>query len=268
MFRATIIAVVCLFFAAPVLAQSEAEEAGNRAIDAVTGGSDDGGDSAEGAADVEAAGADGEEADDADDTVTGDGVNPNDTGSGVAGALDDGSYGLRIEELEDQVNELKEDVFRSKSRLFLLREQILQDNIGGARAIIEHKSEFGNRLLITQVLYSLDGDLVFSTTAEEAEVDSLDDILIMNDAILPGPHNISVQMSIEGNSSFFSYLNGYHFTITSSEAFSVEQGQTAEVDVVAFERGDSNEPFEERPTVRFEVDLYATTEVEGTDGGS
>ena len=48
----------------------------------------------------------------------------------IAG-VDDVNYELRLQELEDRVNELKEDIFRSKSRLFLLREQIMQDSIGG-----------------------------------------------------------------------------------------------------------------------------------------
>ncbi|MCA9298786.1 MAG: hypothetical protein KDA28_06955, partial [Phycisphaerales bacterium] len=56
------------------------------------------------------------------------------TRTGLSGS-DGVNYDLRLQELEDRVNELKEEIFRSKSRLFLLRQQILQDNIGGSRAI-------------------------------------------------------------------------------------------------------------------------------------
>ncbi len=47
-------------------------------------------------------------------------------------------YVLRLQELEDRVNDLKEQIFRSKSRLVLLRERILGTRIGGSQARIMH----------------------------------------------------------------------------------------------------------------------------------
>ena len=61
-----------------------------------------------------------------------------------ASASGDVNYDLRLQELEDRVGAFKQDVFRSKSRLFLLREQILRRTIGGSRAAVEHVNNLGD----------------------------------------------------------------------------------------------------------------------------
>src|SRR6516162_5230303 len=47
-----------------------------------------------------------------------------------------GSYTVRLHDLERRVDELKEQIFRSKARLNLLKETVLHGVIAGSRAII------------------------------------------------------------------------------------------------------------------------------------
>ncbi|MFU8806709.1 MAG: hypothetical protein ACNA8W_23070, partial [Bradymonadaceae bacterium] len=44
------------------------------------------------------------------------------------------AYDLRVKELETKIDDLKEKVFRSKSRIVLLKETVLSGNLAGSRA--------------------------------------------------------------------------------------------------------------------------------------
>jgi len=63
--------------------------------------------------------------------------------AGAAGD-DSGAYNVRLRGLEKNVNELKEQIFRTKARLNLLKETVLGGVIGASRAIIHHKNEMGS----------------------------------------------------------------------------------------------------------------------------
>jgi len=47
------------------------------------------------------------------------------------------AYQMRIQELETKIDDLKEKVFQSKTRIVLLRETLLSGNLAGARAILK-----------------------------------------------------------------------------------------------------------------------------------
>ncbi len=53
------------------------------------------------------------------------------------------AYNVKVRDLERKVNELKEQVFRSKARLNLLKETVLHGVIAGARSAIVFKNEMG-----------------------------------------------------------------------------------------------------------------------------
>lgn len=168
------------------------------------------------------------------------------------------NYELRLRELEDRLNELKEDIFRSKSRLFLLREQILQSEIGGSRAVLTHVNSLSATYRMVRVVYSLDGEPIFTATSETADLNT--DIEIYNGAMLPGPHNLAVEFTLQGNEyGVFTYMEGYEIPVRSSYQFEVEEGQTVELDIVAQEEGGVNRPLEDRPDVRFEMRSDDTT---------
>lgn len=165
----------------------------------------------------------------------------------------DASYGVRIRELEGQLDELKEDVFRSKSRLYLLREQIVQDSVGNARATITHVNEFGRTFELLEIRYSLDGTPVFSATKAADGIEDIESIELYSGVVLPGVHNLAVQMMVRGKPRGpFTYARGYEFEITTSHTFSVEGGQAVDLDVVTYSGGNAHEDFSRRPDVRFD----------------
>ena len=189
-----------------------------------------------------------------------------DTSNTEVDSADETNYELRLAELEDRVNDLKEEIFRSKSRLFLLRQQILQDNIGGSRIVITHNNLMGSMYRLSRVVYALDGNQIYAATDDDTRID--DSFEVYRSAAVAGPHNLSVEMEFEGNGyGIFSYMSGYEFTLLDSHAFDVDEGQTVIVDTIAYEEGGVNNPIEERPQIRFEMDMTDTTEdmTEGED---
>lgn len=177
----------------------------------------------------------------------------------------DTSYDLRLRELEDRVNDLNEDIFRSKARLYQLREQILQSDIGGSRSVIVYRNEMSNRFEPTQLTVGLDGNLLYSATRATADLSR--SVEVYNAAMLPGPHNLSVQIELEGNGfGLFSYAEGYTFTVTDNYDFVLDDGQTIEITVEAYESGGVNAPVEDRPAIGFRVEMYDTTEDAVVDG--
>lgn len=167
-------------------------------------------------------------------------------------------YDLRLRELEDRVNELKEDIFRSKSRLMMLREQILQTNIGGSRLVITHVDDTSATFDIVQIVYGLDGNQIFAASDSGGRIGRRE--VIYDEAILDGPHNLTVQVTLRGNGfGVFSYMEGYETVVENSIQFQVDEGTTSEIDAVTYEEGGQSRPPEERGTVRFDTETYQTT---------
>ena len=187
----------------------------------------------------------------------------------IAGGSDV-SYDLQLHGLEDRLNELREDVLGSKARLRMLWHQLMQERIGGSRLILNHVNEMGSLLELVQVTYTVDGRQVFARSiSEDPDLARHNEFEISADPVLAGPHTIVVQVELRGNDrGMFSYMNGYRFQLTSSQSFTIEDGKTAEVDVILFDQGGASAPIEERPDIEYRMEFTDTVDetVEGTDG--
>jgi hypothetical protein len=170
-----------------------------------------------------------------------------------------GSYTVRLHDLERRVNELKEQIFRSKARLNLLKETVLHGVIAGARAAITHRNEMGSMYTPIRYVYALDGQEIFSKTDESGKLADQKEIEVFNGSITPGNHTLSVQMVYQGNGyGVFSYLKGYKFTAKSSRTFTAPEGKQLQLKVVGFEKGNpvTTDP-KDRPAVDFRESLVA-----------
>jgi hypothetical protein len=188
-------------------------------------------------------------------------------GEGAAGGPDadaaDGAqsgdsvtYDLRVRELEEKVNDLKEKIFRSKSRLVLLKETVLRGSISGSKAVLIHSNEMGNSFKLEQAIYSLDGNQIYNKVDADGDLADKERFEIFNGAIVPGNHNISVMLVYRGNGfGVFSYLQGYKFTIRSSYTFAAEEGKTTRVKVIGYEKGNVTTALEDRPDIRYEIEF-------------
>jgi hypothetical protein len=170
----------------------------------------------------------------------------------------DGSgYELRVKELEEKTNDLKEKIFRSKSRLVLLKETVLRGKIAGSQAVLVHKNEMGSSFKLEHAIYSLDGNQIYNKRDQDGDLADKETLELFNGAIVPGKHNVSVLLVFRGNGyGVFSYLQGYKFTIRSSYAFNAEEGKTTKVSVVPYEKGNFTTALEDRPDVRYETEFF------------
>lgn len=168
------------------------------------------------------------------------------------------NYELRVMELDDRVNAFRDEVFRAKARLFLLREQVLQDRIGGARVELVHSNRLRRVFEVTEVTYSLDGVPVFIARTEDG-IDGVGRQLLWEQGVPPGPHSLAAEVTLRGRGfGIFSYMRGYVFQIRSNFAFTVDEGRTVEVVVELFEEGGVNTPLEERPAIRYRTEVRET----------
>jgi hypothetical protein len=156
------------------------------------------------------------------------------------------------------VSELKEQVFRTKARLQLLKETVLGGVIGASRAVIRHRNEMGGTFRLVKVVYALDGVQIFSKADDTGRLSEMKEFDVYNGAIQPGSHTISVQLKYMGNGfGVFSYLKGYNFNVRSSNTFVAAEGRSTAVTVVGFEKGGALTNMEDKPALDFRVTTVA-----------
>lgn len=166
--------------------------------------------------------------------------------------MDGSTYQVRLRDLEQKVDELKEQIRRSHTRLSLLSETILSGGTGGARAEITFINDMSSAFRMTQALFVLDGAVQYNKQDETGVLAGQKEIPIFSGSIPPGDHTLQVLVKLRGHGyGVFSYLQGYRFEIRSSHSFTVTEGKTIELKAIAFEKGDVTTPIEQRPAVRY-----------------
>jgi hypothetical protein len=174
-----------------------------------------------------------------------------------------GAYSVKLRDLEQKINQLKEQIFRSKARLSLLAEKVLSGPAGaGAQAQIFYNNQMGSSFRLTKAVFVLDGAPVYNKTSEKGiKAKKKKKIQIFNGALLPGEHTLSVNLEYQGfGYGFFAYLKGYKFKVRSSHAFSVDAGKSKKLIVVSFEKGGITTPLDERPALKYVESVSALGE--------
>lgn len=190
-------------------------------------------------------------------------------GSSALDSSSPGGYEVRLRSLQEQVDDLKGRVFDSKTRLMILGEQILNNLIAEARAVIVHGNEASSMLTLEEVLYFLDNQKIYYQSNREGVLDSQREFPIFEGSISPGNHVLSVEMVYRGNGKIFTYLSGYVFRVKSAFPFFAAKGYETRVRAVGFEKGGLTTPLEERPSVRFELQrVKIAAEAEGDGRGT
>ncbi|MEM7433557.1 MAG: dihydrolipoamide acetyltransferase [Myxococcota bacterium] len=184
----------------------------------------------------------------------------------AAEPIDAGTYAVRLRDLEQRINELKEQIFRSKARLSLLAETVLEGVVGGGQAVIIHENRMSDGFKLVRVAYALDGAPIFTKADEEGTLGEQKEFEVYNGSIVPGEHTLTVNLEYRGHGyGVFSYLKGYRFKVRSTYNFSVPEGRVATVVVVGYEKGGPTTPLEERPAVRYieRIERQARPDAEG-----
>ena len=167
---------------------------------------------------------------------------------------DEQTYDLRVRELETRIDDLKDRVFRSKSRIVLLRETLLGGKLAGSAAIIRHADELGSGFKLVRATYVLNGKSIYNKFDEDKGLlPDNRELEIFNGAMSPSSHFLDVTLVYKGDSAILPYFKGYTFTLSDRCPFEVEQGLTTVVDIVPFEGGDVTTSVEDRPRLKCKV---------------
>jgi len=168
-------------------------------------------------------------------------------------------HDYKLRELEERVIGLKERVFRSKTRLMLLRERILNDVIGEARVVILHENAMGASFKLLQVHYHLDGEQIYFQDESSPTLTELDTIELFNQNVTPGNHILAVEMVYRGDSTLFPYLRDYLFRLRANYTFYATKGQVTTVRAIGYQRGDVTYDLRDRPSITFDVKQVSYT---------
>jgi len=169
------------------------------------------------------------------------------------------AYDMALRELEERVVGLKERIFNTKTRLLLLREQILHNVIAEARAVLIHRNEMGSAFTLEQVLYYMDRDKIYFQDNRDGALDNNDEFEIWSGNLSPGNHLLNVELVYRGNGTLFSYIDGYLFKIRSNYTFYASKGRVTQIKVVGYERGGMTTDLAQKPYVRYDVQQHQYT---------
>jgi hypothetical protein len=162
-------------------------------------------------------------------------------------------YGDRLDGLQNEVETLKDKIFRSKARLTLLKETVLRGVLAGSRVIIAHRNLMGSGFRLVRIVYLMDGAQIYARTDETGGLDSEDELVIYDGNLPPGPHNVTVEALYRGHGyGVFSYLSQYTFESRNSHSFTAPENGAIKVSSVGFESGNITTEMRDRPSFQWQ----------------
>jgi hypothetical protein len=174
--------------------------------------------------------------------------------------MDGATYAVRLRDLEGRVDELKDQIRRSHTRLALLSDTILSGGAAGSRAEVSFDNEMSSAFRLTKAVFVLDGTVQYNRSDETGTLADQKEIPISSGSIPPGDHTVQVLLNFQGNGyGVFTYLKGYKFEVKSSHSFTAVEGKTLTLTATALEKGGVTTPLEQRPAVEWHEKVAAFT---------
>jgi len=173
-------------------------------------------------------------------------------------AMDGATYAVRLRDLEARVDELKDQIRRSHTRLALLSDTILSGGAAGSRAEILFRNEMSSAFRLTRALVIVDGAVQYNRSDDTGALADQKEIPIFSGSIPPGDHTVQMRINLRGNGyGVFTYLRGYNFEVTSAHSFTAVEGKSLQVIGTALEKGGVTTPLEQRPQLQWEEKIGA-----------
>lgn len=170
--------------------------------------------------------------------------------------MDAGTHGVRVRDLDQRVDQLGRDIFRSRVALEMLQQRYLDDPFGIAQTTIRHENGMGPFYRLVGATYALDGRPVFRRLDASGDIGRLDGFDVYAGGIPLGEHVLSVRLDYVGDGrGLFPYLEGYRFTIRSSHSFTAPSTGRLELRVRTTERGGPLSDMRERPAIEYAEEI-------------
>ena len=172
--------------------------------------------------------------------------------TGTGGGLDAQTYTVRLRDLEQRINNLKERIRRTHTRLALLSESVLSGITAASRAELVFENDMSSAFRLKRIVALYDGSPLATKTDDKDGIGDMKEIPMYAELVQPGDHTIQILLEYHGNGyGIFSYLRGYKFEVKSSRSFTAIEGKTLTLRVIGYEQGDATTPFQERPAIRY-----------------
>ncbi|AKV01725.1 Dihydrolipoamide acetyltransferase component of pyruvate dehydrogenase complex [Labilithrix luteola] len=166
--------------------------------------------------------------------------------------MDGATYGVRLRDLESRVDELKDQIRRSHTRLALLSDTILSGGAAGSRAEVIFHNEMSSAFRLIRALFVVDGAVQYNRADESGALADQKEIPVFSGSIPPGDHTVQVVLNFQGNGfGVFTYLRGYKFEVKSAHSFTAVEGKSLSLVATALEKGGVTTPLEQRPTIEW-----------------
>jgi hypothetical protein len=189
--------------------------------------------------------------------------------------MDGPTYAVRLRDLEARVDELKDQIRRSHTRLALLSDTILGGGAAGSRSEVTFRNEMSSAFRLTKALFIIDGTVQYNRADDSGALADQKEIPIFSGSVPPGDHTVQVLLNFQGNGyGVFTYLRGYKFEVKSSHSFTAVEGKTLTLEATALEKGGVTTPLEQRPAIEWHEKVgalgpgVATPSGGGQAGGS
>jgi hypothetical protein len=173
-------------------------------------------------------------------------------------AMDGATYSVRLRDLEARVDELKDQIRRSHTRLALLSDTILSGGAAGSRVEIIFHDEMSSAFRLISALFVVDGAIQYNRQDDTGALADQKEIPIFSGSIPPGDHTVIVKLKFQGNGyGVFTYLRGYKFDVQSAHNFTAVEGKTLQLIATSLEKGGVTTPLEQRPTIEWQEKVNA-----------
>jgi hypothetical protein len=167
-------------------------------------------------------------------------------------AMDGPTYSVRLRDLEARVDELKDQIRRSHTRLALLSDTILTGGAAGSRSEVVFHNEMSSAFRLTRALFVIDGTVQYNRQDDTGALADQKEIPIFSGSIPPGDHTVNCILNFQGNGyGVFTYLRGYKFEVKSAHSFTAVEGKTLTLTATALEKGGVTTPLEQRPSIEW-----------------
>lgn len=176
----------------------------------------------------------------------------------TAATMDGSTYQVRLRDLEAHVDELKDQIRRSHTRLALLSDTIMSGGVAGSRADILFKNEMSSAFRLVRAAITLDGAIQYNRQDDTGALAEQKEISVFTGSVPPGDHTVGISLTFQGNGyGVFTYLKSYKFDVQNNHSFTSVEGKTMQITATALEKGGVTTPLNERPTVQWQENATA-----------
>ncbi len=177
---------------------------------------------------------------------------------GATPTMDGSTYAVRLRDLEARVDELKDQIRRSHTRLALLSDTIMSGGVAGSRSEIIFKNEMSGAYRLVAATFLLDGAVQYNRNDDTGALAEQKEIPIFSGSVPAGDHTIATKLTFQGNGyGVFTYLKSYKWEVPGNHTFTSVEGKTMQITVTALEKGGVTTPLSERPTLQWQENASA-----------